>query len=614
MDLDGDKMFFELMSVGSEHEGPSEQIGVLEPSRVLVLDARFDHGGVWAGVEELVTEAYFDLLDSGHGTTLDEHNYELHMVLAKHRKQIPLKYACLTDIATGVEKTRNFPLDRAYRIVHGLVGLVLKWKHVRQGSDQHWIFAVRGFEQAQHLATRFFLELARRAADDENIHVLFEGGADKALSLLPIPMTAMPIAGNSLPFALPPLMDHQVDEQRKDAITATLGDAESYERSYCELISYYRNKNDGLEAAKIALRTLCLFNHYGYYHESSSLVDEVLPYFDEIAGDDQHARWNYLGNIIQGLISTAQAPRALRVVNDLAERQITLSSMRAKMHYLLAMIHLRYLAAPDIGAAESNIMAAVDQISAGKDEIDYADYVFLKVFIDNGLAFLRVRQGRGEDALDLCRAGYELLTRELGDDRHKLHRSVLQYNAAQVYVMTGRLDDALEHYQRSIAMDPYYSEYYNEAANILQRQERYEEALSLYDQAMKYSPPYAEVHYNKAICHVHLQQWDAALQCFSFSLELDPRQVEALLLRAEVLAELGLTDAALADYDTVVSFAEDNVMARVNRATIHFERGDYQRALSDMNRVMELEPGEPDHRQNLEEVHKALDAAAAVEH
>lgn len=612
MNLDGDGMFFELMSAEPDRGGMSERAGHENGSpRVFALDARFEQGGVWAGAKDLVADAYLDLLASDDRAILTQHNYELHMVLAEYRHQIPLEYACLTDVAEGVEKTRNFPLDRAYRLVHGLIGMVLAWKRLR-GADQHWIFVIRGFDQAQHLATRFFLELARRVADDESMRVLFDSGADKAVSLSPIALRLKEVARDSLAIVLPPLLDHQIDEQRKESIEATLGDPESYERSYRELISYYRQKGDRLEVAKLSLRALCLFNHYGYYYESSSFVDEVLPYFDEIAGDDQQARWNYLGNVIQGLITTAQAHRALQIVADLAERQITLCSTRAKMHYLLAMIHLRYLETPDVGAAEVHILEAIDKIGAGKNEIDHADYVFLKVFIDNGLAFLRVRQGRREDALELCRAGYELLTRELGEERHMLHRSVLEYNSAQVYVMMGCLDEALEQYQRSIAMDPYYSEYYNEVANILQRQDRYKEALSLYDQAMKYSPPYPEVHYNKAVCHVHLQQWETALRCFSVSLELNPLQVEAQLLRAEVSAELGLTDAALADYDKVISLEKDNVVARVNRATINFERGDYQRALSDMNHVIEIDPEDPEHRQNLAEIHKAMDAATAV--
>lgn len=608
MSPDSENVFLRLLPDGVVDGEFAERMS--ETSCIRPLDVRFDHGGAWAGVENLIEEAYLDLSKAGEHAILDEHNYELHMVLARYRHRIVLKYPCLTDIATGVEKTRNFPLDRAYRLVHGLVALVMEWKRFR-ADDRQWIIAARGFEHAQHLATRFFIELARRAYK-ENIHVLVDGGADKVSWVSPALVTPDPVAVTIPGVAFPPLEEHALDKRQKDSIEASLSGAESWERNYRPLIACYRRQGDSLAAAKIALRALCLFNHFGYYYESASFVDEVLPHFDELCGDDQEERWNYLGNMIQGLISTNQGERALQLVAQLAEKQLTLASVRAKMHYLLAMIHLRYASEPNIPRAEVHILSAVDQIEAGRGEVDYADYVFLKVFIGNGLAFLRVRQGRQEEALQLCRSGYELLTRELGEERHRLHRSVLQYNAAQVYVMMGRLEDALDHYARSVEMDPYYSEYYNEIGNILQRQEKYEQALSSYDQAVKYSPPYPEVHYNKAICHVRLEQWEAARRCFSLSLELDPGQVEALLLRAETLCELGLPDAAVDDYSAALALSERNVIARVNRATVYFEQGKYEAALSDMDRVIEIEPENVDHRANRAEICKAMGLVQAV--
>jgi hypothetical protein len=141
---------------GHESEAPN-------PGRVIALNADFARRGVWAGVEDLVEQAYLDLSAKGLRDILDTHNYELHLALPRHRDGVPLAYASLTDTATGVEKTRNFPLDRAYRIVHGLVGLILQWRDScpEPGS---WTILVGKFDDSQHLARRFFVELARRAA------------------------------------------------------------------------------------------------------------------------------------------------------------------------------------------------------------------------------------------------------------------------------------------------------------------------------------------------------------------------------------------------------------------------------------------------------------------
>src|SRR5690242_19531769 len=137
----------------------------------------------------------------------------------------------------------------------------------------------------------------------------------------------------------------------------------------------------------------------------------------------------------------------------------------------------------------------------------------------------------------------------MGEDRHRLHRSVLQYNMAQVHLMLGRLEEGLHCYRNAIAMDPFYTEYLVEAANILQQLGRYQEAIEYYGRAIECSPPYPEVYLGKAICHVRQEEWLDALTCSHISLDLNPDQPELHAARAEIFGELGQDAAALAEYD-----------------------------------------------------------------
>ena len=107
------------------------------PDRVFQIDADFSHDGAWSGVRRLVAHAYLELLANGDTALLERHAYELHRVLPEYRDRIVLKHVCLTDTAHGSERTRNFPLDRAYRLVHGLVGMLLQWKRTL-GAGEHW--------------------------------------------------------------------------------------------------------------------------------------------------------------------------------------------------------------------------------------------------------------------------------------------------------------------------------------------------------------------------------------------------------------------------------------------------------------------------------------------
>lgn len=575
--------------------------------RLFHVNADFARDGAWSGARDLVEAAYLDLLERGHTGAVAGHNYALNRVLSRHRAHIPLKYASLTDVAEGVERTRNYPLDRAYRLVHGLVGFLLEWKRIVD-RDGTWIVVAEGFEDAQHLGRRFFAELARRGARHGLLVLVDMAWQPEAQAASPARLAFEDVGWSLRTLGLSSLPGRELGDAELAAILDTLQANRmcDWEDHYPALLAHYRRIGDGPAAARVALRALCINNHYGYYHESASFVDSVLPHFDALIGDDEINRWDYVGNFYTGLTTTGREEDALQLVLERAEPYLTLSEYRAKMHYLLSMTYLRYLKTPDIAKAEHHILAAVDAIEAARGIARPEDYVFLKVFIGNGLAFLRVRQGRHDEALALCQSGYALLTRELGEERHMLHRSVLQYNTAQVYAMLGRPEEAMAYYHKAIEMDPYYSEYYNEIGNILQREGDFAGASRMYAQAIEYSAPYPEVHFNDGICALNQGRFADAIAAFGDSLELNPLQPDVYALRAELLADAGDAAAVMQDYDTALALAPDLVAARVNRAVLHYEAGRFEAALADMDRAIALEPQQPDHYLNRAEIHKAM--------
>lgn len=577
----------------------------LPRGRMFHLDARFESGGVWAGAAQLVESAFLDLLDRGLHDVLDAHNYELHMALPMHRNRIKLKRGSLTDTSNSSEKTRSFPLDRAYRIVHGLVGLILEWRDIQATSDR-WSVIVRGFDDAQHLGARFFVELARRVSMRRSgIDVILETRAEPRQ--LGLSSKALPAWIGALP--LEPLQRYQLDKTEAMKLRDTLvhsSNVEFIEENYPRLLAQYRRDQDDRSAAAIALKAMSVCNFFGYYHEAAAHMRVALPYMDAIVGDDQAQRWTYVAKLFTNLVCIGQPEEAMSAIETFGIPHFTRPELRAQSNYMLSMGYLRFAKPPNLNLAEKYILAAVADIDAAKEQIDPEDFYFHKVFIDNGLAFLRVRQGRAPEALELCQSGYTLLTRELGEDKHALHRSVLLYNAAQVYVMLEQLDIAIEYYNKAIAMDPHYSEYYNEAGNLQQRKEHFREALDLYDRALECSAPYPEVYFNKAVCHARLEEADEALNNLQISLELDPDQFDAYMLHAEILDMAGREEDALHDYDKAISLNEAAVEARVNRAVIHFNRGRFDLALHDMDRVISIDAGQADHYENRAEIHKAM--------
>lgn len=574
---------------------------------LLIVDADIRDAGAWAGVATLVEQAYRSLRELGAHEILKKHNYELHMALPQYREELPLKAGSLTDLAHGAEKTRNFSVDRAYRIVHGLIDFVIEW---RKSSSQvrPYIIVVQNFSAAQHLARRFFLETARRCFIQSNLRVVIAG--DGLPTTEEIEKEQLQVIGVSIPTwpstsreqARPIESDAEAKETFK-RFTAL----EYVELNYNRLLSYYESTGNGVGAAKAALAALCVYNHFGYYYEGNSFVETILPYFEQLVDGSQERRWNYTGNLFQSFTMRGEVGKAREVILKLSEPYLTDNLYRAKMEYILGIIDVRYEKPPRLEDSEAHLSKSIAHIDAARDEIDAEEYVFQKVFMENGLAYLRVKQGRRSEAIKLCQDGYHLLTEKLGSEVHKLHRSVLQYNTAQVYSMMGHLDAALLHYEHARAMDPNYSEYYNEMGNIYQQQQRFAEALSSYEDAIQLSPPYPEVHFNKAVCQARAGDWIAALKSCDYSLELDPNQAEAQLIRAEICAQLERSEEAIESYDAAIALNQQCLPARINKAVLLFDLGYFGAALHEMNQVILLDGTEPSHYENRAAIYRELE-------
>jgi tetratricopeptide (TPR) repeat protein len=250
--------------------------------------------------------------------------------------------------------------------------------------------------------------------------------------------------------------------------------------------------------------------------------------------------------------------------------------------------------------------------------------LFHTVFNRNGLALVETHLGNLPEALRLVTDGLALLDRELEPDEHRLHRSVLRYNRAQVLAGLGRLDEALADYDAVIAVDPNYPEYHFDRANLLHRLDRDDEALVEYDTTIALGPPFPEAYYNRAELWLEAGATEQALAGMSYVLELDPTFVDAYVNRAGIYLAADDLDAALADaragllldpvnphlhtvvgqvhaerseftearsaFDTALAAAPDLVSALSGRAGVAYELGDVDAAIADLSAAVATTP------------------------
>jgi tetratricopeptide (TPR) repeat protein len=216
---------------------------------------------------------------------------------------------------------------------------------------------------------------------------------------------------------------------------------------------------------------------------------------------------------------------------------------------------------------------------------------FNTAFAQNGRALVQVHLGDLDEALRLVDGAIALLDAELDPDTHRLHRSVLLYNRAQVMAGMRRLDDALADYTAVITIDPNYAEYYLDRGNILRRLGREEEALADYDTAIRLSPPFPEVYYNRADVLLSAGQTSEGMAVLDYVLELDPDYVDAYVNRAGARLALGDEAGARADVDTGLALDPDNAHLLCVLGQLHADADERGPARDAYDRALVADPG-----------------------
>jgi tetratricopeptide (TPR) repeat protein len=253
--------------------------------------------------------------------------------------------------------------------------------------------------------------------------------------------------------------------------------------------------------------------------------------------------------------------------------------------YAQSMAVGRYQVPVDLSAAELYALRNLEQI----DTVfaDHPKHAYIKVFAENALAYIRARQGRLHEALELCEQGLEKMGEVYGDGHFALHQSILVYNTGQVHELLGDFERALASYREAIRLDPYYGEYHNDLGNLLQRHGQFEEALDQYGQAIALCPPYYEAHLNRAQVYREFGDLEAAEADLVRVVELNPRDGRAYCELGSLELERGSYQRAIVLFDQALRLVPDNAEAYTNRALARRALLDSAGALVDLDRAIE---------------------------
>ncbi|MHC5771383.1 MAG: tetratricopeptide repeat protein [Nostoc sp.] len=560
-----------------------------------LLNCNHNEDGPWAGLKDLLT-AILPQVQAQAADLIIKHDYELTRVLPALRRTISVRYPSLTDIATQKEQIRNYPADRAFRIIHGIIDFLTAWFERSQSS--RWVIACDRYDFSGGLVRIFFAELMRRRGQQLNLTLLVAIAPEAnhkdvigkfsnqylqhiRLDLLPSPTT------NISPQEMARLAE-ELEQQLED-------DLIEQEIHLPRLIWYLLLSNQPKLALKYQIKAAAIYNRKGFYEDGLAFAQAALVQLERYCPEDMQKRWLIDSMLYTSYVALDKPLKAFEIM----ERAIQGTNNPDNLFqgcFMMAMLYIRELQERDIVKAEAYLERGLAELASSNIPEDVK--LFQKTFNRNGMALVRYRQGRHQEAVELCQWCYEQVNALLNPEQHLLYRSVLLFNIAQVYDFIGNYGEAINYFTEAMAIDPNYSEYYNSRGNLYFKIGRLNDALEDYLKAIELSAPYPEVWANVGQCYRRLGKMPQALYAYSTALDLQPNQFSVLVARAQVFDMLEQPQAALADYNAALALDDNQPLVLANRAILHYEAGRYQEALNDLNQAIALDPENSDLYQN----------------
>jgi tetratricopeptide (TPR) repeat protein len=614
--------------------------------------------GPYSGTSDLLGQLV-DQLYKQCSQLVERHSVELLQVAPFLHRHVQESKESLTTQAAPSERTRFYASGRTERVAHGVIDFLLALTAEEHAGPYAVVF--ENVQAADEL-DRELLRMLMRRADPARLQVVIaseEQGLDEALSSMFVQQAERwdaPTAEEHLTVAETEDADRwhaSLTEDERAALgrafvfaDCATDDAKmriAYERADESLRQTWHDErftqmpeeereikqqgalllhqvrgSDARGAGLKALRESLLYCvHSGFYHGT---IERAVQARSLMGFSEEHRIefWTFTSKLVLALIGLDRLEEAEEICIE-AQTLTADAYVQMSAVYFRSMLHTRYFDKKDFMQAKAFGQLAV---ALAQQMPDPKERAFSSVFYQNGLALVEMRLGNMERALTLVREGHARLEQVLEPHEHLLHRSVLLYNSGQILSRMEQYEEALEVYDKVIAIDPNYPDYHFGKGNILSILGRTDEAIACYTRALAVSPPFPEVYHNRALLLKQQGRLNESLTDYDYLLVLDPDDLEALAHRVDILCEreawdlarrdtehalrldpqhsqllckLGLiemaeghSEAAVAAFTSSLAEKADYLEAWTNRAVARYELGDIEGAIADLTEALLL--------------------------
>ncbi|HUI06350.1 MAG TPA: tetratricopeptide repeat protein [Verrucomicrobiae bacterium] len=196
------------------------------------------------------------------------------------------------------------------------------------------------------------------------------------------------------------------------------------------------------------------------------------------------------------------------------------------------------------------------------------------------LGIVLTRAGRVQEAIEEFDRSLQLKP-DLADAHH---------NLALALMGLGRTTEAIGQWEQALRINPNFADAHCNLGIALQRAGRMGEAIGHYEQALRIDPDYAEARFNLGVALVRLGRLPEAISQWEQTLRLHPDYAEAHANLGVALEHEGRIEEAIKHYEQALRIKPGLVEARYNFGVALMRLGRVHEAIEQWDQVVQLKP------------------------
>ena len=155
----------------------------------------------------------------------------------------------------------------------------------------------------------------------------------------------------------------------------------------------------------------------------------------------------------------------------------------------------------------------------------------------------------------------------------------------------GNYAEALDDLHKALELRPGYEGIYFSRGVTYFLAQQFENAIKDFDRYIRREPKDPSAYLNRGASYLFLGDTLKAVNDYNKAIKLDRFDPEGYVRRGRLYASQGQHELAIEDMNKAIELDTANTFAYFNRAIMFYEQEKYQQAMDDLNRVLEDEPG-----------------------